>query len=263
VLLKISLSNCVRILKNYSIKGKNMYNRDYLTDGKSEEEVYSQYEQQTETRQQDLVGFLKTTYQLFASSLMAATVGAYIGLGMVSTIASWYWGLFILFFVLVFALHAVKDKPGINLAVLFAFTFVSGLVITPLLSSVFSMPGGASIVAQAFLLTSVAFGGISLFALTTKKDFSFMGNFLIVTLIIIFVGALANAFFFHSPLLQLGIAMVGAVLFSAFILYDTQQIIKGGFSTPIEAAVALYLDFLNLFTSLLQILAAFAGNRDD
>jgi modulator of FtsH protease len=57
--------------------------------------------------------------------------------------------------------------------------------------------------------------------------------------------------------------MVGAVLFSAFILYDTQQIIKGGFSTPIEAAVALYLDFLNLFTSLLQILAAFAGNRDD
>jgi modulator of FtsH protease len=239
-----------------------MYNRDYLTDGKSEE-VYSQYEQQTETRQQDLVGFLRTTYQLFASSLMAATVGAYIGLGMASVISTWYWGLFILELVLLFSLYAVKDKPGINLAVLFGFTFISGLTLTPLLSSVFNMPGGASIVAQAFLMTSVAFGAISMFALTTKKDFSFMGKFLFIAVIILIVGSLGNIFFFSSPILQLGIAMVGALVFSAFILYDTQQIIKGGFSTPIEAAIALYLDFLNLFISLVQILAAFAGNRDD
>ncbi|HFU76729.1 MAG TPA: Bax inhibitor-1/YccA family protein [Arcobacter sp.] len=239
-----------------------MYNRDYLTDGKSEE-VYSQYEQQTETRQQDLVGFLRTTYQLFASSLMAATVGAYIGLGMASVISTWYWGLFILELVLLFSLYAVKDKPGINLAVLFGFTFISGLTLTPLLSSVFHMPGGASIVAQAFLMTSVAFGAISMFALTTKKDFSFMGKFLFIAVIILIVGSLGNIFFFSSPILQLGIAMVGALVFSAFILYDTQQIIKGGFSTPIEAAIALYLDFLNLFISLVQILAAFAGNRDD
>ena len=240
-----------------------MYNRDYLTDGKSEEQVHSNYEQKTETRQQDLVGFLRATYQLFASSLLAATVGAYIGLGMASVISTWYWGLFILELVLLFALYAVKDKPRINLAVLFAFTFMTGLTLTPLLSGVFNMPGGASIVAQAFLMTSVAFGGISLFALTTKRDFSFMGKFLMITLIIMIVGVFANIFFFQSPLLQLGISMVGAVLFSAFILYDTQQIIKGGFSTPIEAAIALYLDFLNLFISLLHILAAFAGNKDD
>jgi modulator of FtsH protease len=239
-----------------------MYNRDYLTDGKSEEEVYSQYEQQTETRQQDLVGFLKTTYQLFASSLMAATVGAYIGLGMASVISTWYWGLVILEFALLFGLYAVKDKPGINLAVLFGFTFMSGLTLTPLLSSVFNMPGGASIVAQAFLMTSVAFGAISMFALTTKKDFSFMGKFLFIAVIILIVGAISNIFI-GSPVLQLGIAVVGALIFSAFILYDTQQIIKGGFSTPIEAAIALYIDFLNLFISLVQILAAFAGNRDD
>ncbi len=70
-------------------------------------------------------------------------------------------------------------------------------------------------------------------------------------------------FFIGSPILQLGIAMIGALVFSAFILYDTQQIIQGGFSTPIEAAIALYLDFFNLFVSLLQILAAFAGNKDE
>jgi modulator of FtsH protease len=208
------------------------------------------------------MAFLKSTYQLFAGSLLAATAGAYVGIDMVSTISSWYWGLVILEFALLFGLFAVKNKPGINLAVLFGFTFVSGLTITPLLSSVFMLPGGANIVAQAFLMTSVAFGGISMFALTTKRDFSGMGKMLFIALIILVVGSISNIFI-GSSFLQLGIAMVGAVLFSAFILYDTQQIVKGNFSTPVEAAIALYLDFFNLFISLLQILASFAGNNDD
>lgn len=232
-----------------------MYNRDYL----SHKDTTQQYTQ--ESSKVELMSFLKATYQLFAGSLLAATAGAYIGLGMVSTIASWYWGLVILEFILLFGLFAVKNKPGINLAVLFGFTFVSGLTITPLLASVFAMPAGASIVAQAFLMTSVAFGGISMFALTTKRDFSGMGKMLFIALIILVVGSISNIFI-QAPLLQLGIAMGGAVLFSAFILYDTQQIIKGGFSTPIEAAIALYLDFFNLFISLLQILGIFNSSDD-
>ena len=242
-----------------------MYNRDYLsnnnnTDYSRQDEAYSSSHEQS-SAPTDVMAFLKSTYQLFASSLMAATAGAYIGLDMVSTISSWYWGLVILEFVLLFAIYAVKDKPGINLAVLFGFTFVSGLTITPLLSSVFMMPGGASIVAQAFLMTSVAFGGISMFALTTKRDYSSMGKMLFIAVIILIVGSLSNIFF-QSPILQLAIAGMGALVFSAFILYDTQQIIKGGFSTPIEAAIALYIDFLNLFISLLQILAAFNSSDD-
>lgn len=242
-----------------------MYNRDYLSDNKDssyskKDEAYtSSHEEQSAPA--DVMAFLKTTYQLFASSLLAATAGAYIGLGMVSVISSWYWGLVILEFALLFGIYAVKDKPGINLIVLFAFTFVSGLTITPLLSSIFNMPSGASIVAQAFLMTSVAFGGISMFALTTKKDYSNMGKMLMIGVIILIVGSISNIFI-GSPLLQLGIAMIGALVFSAFILYDTQKIIKGGFSTPIEAAIALYLDFLNLFISLLQIFAAF-NSKDD
>jgi len=242
-----------------------MYNRDYLSNNKDssysqKDEAYtSSHEKQSAPA--DIMAFLRTTYQLFASSLLAATAGAYIGLGMVSVISSWYWGLVILEFALLFGIYAVKDKPGINLVVLFAFTFVSGLTITPLLSSIFNMPAGASIVAQAFLMTSVAFGGISMFALTTKKDYSNMGKMLMIAVIILIVGSISNIFI-GSPLLQLGIAMVGALVFSAFILYDTQQIIKGGFSTPIEAAIALYLDFLNLFISLLQIFAAF-NSKDD
>ncbi len=230
-----------------------MYNRDYLS------QETSQYKTQDSSKAQ-LMSFLKATYQLFAGSLLAATAGAYIGLDMVSTIASWYWGLVILEFILLFALYAVKNKPGINLAVLFGFTFMSGLTITPLLSTILAMPAGASIVAQAFLMTSVAFGGISMFAMTTKRDFSSMGKMLFIALIILIVGSISNIFF-QSPLLQLGIAGVGALLFSAFILYDTQQIIRGGFETPIEAAIALYLDFFNLFVSLLQILGIL--NSDD
>jgi modulator of FtsH protease len=237
-----------------------MYNRDYLANNSTYQGGYAN--QDTSTRADvNIVAFLKDTYRLFASSLLAATVGAYIGLGMVSAISSWYWGLVILEFVLLFGLYAVKDKPGINLIVLFGFTFISGLTLTPLLSSVFMLPGGAAIVAQAFLMTSVAFGGISFFALTTKRDFSGMGKMLFIAVIILIVGSLSNIFF-QSPILQLSIAGIGALLFSAFILYDTQQIIKGGFSTPIEAAIALYIDFLNLFISLLQILAAFSSSDD-
>lgn len=231
-----------------------MYNRDYLS------QETSQYKSSVDSSKASLMSFLKATYQLFAGSLLAATAGAYIGLDMVSTIASWYWGLVILEFILLFALYAVKNKPGINLAVLFGFTFLSGLTLTPLLSKILMMPAGASIVAQAFLMTSVAFAGISMFAMTTKRDFSSMGKMLFIALIILIVGSISNIFF-QSPLLQLGIAGVGALLFSAFILYDTQQIIKGGFETPIEAAIALYLDFFNLFVSLLQILGIM--NNDD
>ncbi len=238
-----------------------MYKRDYLTSGSTNSNSAYANESTAQRSRTDLMAFLKATYQLFAGSLLAATAGAYIGLDMVSTIATWYWGLVIFQFVLLFALYAVKEKPGINLAVLFGFTFISGLTITPLLASVFSMPGGATIVAQAFLMTSVAFGGISMFALTTKRDFSSMGKMLFITLIVIVIASLLNIFF-ASPVLQLAIAGIGAILFSAFILYDTQQIIKGNFSTPVEAAIALYLDFFNLFISLLQILSAFAG-RDE
>jgi modulator of FtsH protease len=238
-----------------------MYNRDYLSNNSSSTYQGTEQASSQEMSRTGVMGFLKATYQLFAGSLLAASAGAYIGLDMVSTISSWYWGLVILEFVLLFALYAVKEKPGINLAVLFGFTFVSGLTITPLLSSVFMMPGGAAIVAQAFLMTSVAFGGISMFALSTKKDYSAMGKMLFIALIVIVVASISNIFF-QSPVLQLAISGIGAILFSAFILYDTQQIVKGGFSTPVEAAIALYLDFFNLFVSLLQILAAFNSNDD-
>ena len=153
-----------------------------------------------------------------------------------------------------------KRKAGLNLILLFAFTFVSGLTLTPILGRTFAMPGGAAIVAQAFTLTTVAFGGLSVFAMNTKRDFTTWGKMLFITLIVLLVAMLLNLFF-QSPIFQVALSCVAAVLFSAYILYDTQNIIRGNYETPIEGAVDLYLDFLNLFVSLLRILGFF--NSDD
>ena len=202
--------------------------------------------------------FIKQTYQLFAGSLVGGAVGAYLGMGFMPSSGFGFWGVVILEFALLFGVYALKDKPGINLAILFAFTFVSGLTISPLISAYIGR-GMGGIVGEAFLLTSIAFGSLSLFAMNTKKDYTTMGKMLIITLIIVIVAGLLNIFF-HSPLLQLGIAVVSSVLFSFFILYDTQNIIQGNYGTPIEGAIALYLDFFNLFISLLQILGIFGDD---
>jgi len=209
--------------------------------------------QESSLERPDLATFVKKTYQLFAASIIAAGAGAYIGMQMAPAIAKWYWGLVILEFGALIGLYLSRSKPNLNLIMLFLFTFLSGLTITPLLSAILSLPSGAKIVTDALLLTGVAFGGLSLFAINTSKDFSFLGKFLFIALIIMVVAGLINIFL-GSSLLQTILAAAGAILFSAFILYDTQNIIRGNFATPTEAAVALYLDILNLFVSLLQLL---------
>ncbi len=232
-----------------------MYNRDYL---ESSQNIHQ------EASKTQLMSFLKATYQLFAGSLLAATAGAYIGLDLVGYLAGpLKWVLFAVELGLIFfVIPRVKHTPGVNLAVLFLFTFITGLTIAPLLAAIFAMPSGASIVGQAFLMTSIAFGGISMFAMTTKRDFSSMGKFLFIALIIMIVGGISNIFI-QSSMFQLVIACAGALVFSAFILYDTQNIIKGGYDSPVEAALSLYLSFFNLFISLLQILGITNNNNND
>ncbi len=243
-----------------------LYDRDYAKSTNANdglEKINYGYEQQEEQTHviQDINAFVKTTYMYFAASLLAGTAGAYAGMQAASVIKSFYWPLVILEIALIFGLNFVRNKPGINSIVLFAFTFISGLTLTPLLSSILHMPGGAGIVTNAFLMTSVAFGALTMFAMNTKKDFTVMGKMLFIALIIMIVGGIVNIFL-GSPILQLVLAGAGALLFSFFILYDTQNIIQGAYDSPVSAAASLYLDFLNLFVSLLQILGIF-GSRDE
>lgn len=205
--------------------------------------------------------FLRQTYQLFASSLLAGTVGAYVGLGVAEFVSSWYILLVIVEFALLFGVYATKRKAGINLLMLFAFTFMTGLTLAPLLSKILGMAGGASIVANAFMLTTFIFAGLSIYAMSTKTNYMNIGKGLMIALIIVIIASIVNIFL-GSPVLHIIISSISALIFSAFILYDTQNIVSGNYETPIEGAIALYLDFLNLFISLLQILGIVNSNDD-
>lgn len=221
---------------------------------------YSRSKEFENTRSSELSIFIKQTYQLFAASLLAATVGAYVGIFALASFfiqtQATFWILFAVEIGLLFALQWKKREAPLNLVLLFGFTFCSGLTLTPLLISVLALPAGGIIIAQAFALTTVAFAGLSVFAMNTKKDFTVMGKALFIVLIVVVAASLLNLFF-QSGIVNLAISAVAAILFSFYILYDTQNIIRGNYETPIEGAVALYLDFVNLFVSLLNILRSF------
>ncbi len=219
-----------------------------LYDRNSRGVAYESYELDSARQSSVEVGFVKRVYQLLTASLVAATAGAFVGTEYVKTFS---WMLLILEFALLFGLMFSKNKPTLALFMLFGFTFVSGLTLGPVLNRYISMGMGHA-VTQAFLATSVSFAALTVFAFNTKRDFSFMGKFLFITLVVVVVAGLANLFF-QSTLLATVLSAVGAILFSAYILYDTQNIIRGGYDSPVIAAVNLYLDILNLFVSLLNL----------
>jgi modulator of FtsH protease len=233
-----------------------LYDRDYVKNNTVNHEASHV---DTHEGGRDLATFIKQTYQLFAGSLLVGATGAYVGMG-IPAVKEYYWGFVILEFALIFAIGFARKKPGLNLFMLFAFALVSGLTMSVLVGR-FIGAGAGGVVANALILTTVAFGGLSMFAMNTKKDFTTMGKMLFITLIVVIVASLLNVFWLHSPWMQVGIASVGAILFSMFILYDTQNIIQGNYGHPVDGALALYLDFINLFTSLLQILG-FMGSDD-
>lgn len=194
---------------------------------------------------------LRNTYMLLAMTLtfsavtasiaMALDFGPMLGLG-----------LSILALVLVFVVIKTADSAA-GLFWVFAFTGVMGASIGPMLNRYAGMPNGPEIIMQAFAATALIFFSLSAYTLTSKKDFSFMGNFLFVGLIMVVVAGIANIFF-QIPALQLSISAVVVLLMSGFILFDTSRIVQGGETNYIRATVGLYLNVFNLFTALLQLL---------
>ena len=211
------------------------------------------------TNETQLVAFIKETYKLFGASMMAGAAGAYVGVPMASAIHAMMWPLFFVEIGLLIALQFVKTKPGINLMVMFAFTFMTGITLAPLLSMAIAINPLA--IGNAFAMTSVIFGSMSLFAIKTTKDFTGYGKPLMIALLVIVGFSIVNIFL-GSPMISVIISGAVVLLFTFFIVYDTQNIIRGMYEHPIDGAIALYLDFLNLFTALLQLILAF-GNNDD
>lgn len=230
-----------------------LYDRDYAR-GNS-----FAYETSTRSDSQ-IITFVKETYKLFAASMMAGAVGAYVGVPMAGAIHSMFLPLMLLEFGLLIGLQFVKNKPGINLMVMFGFVFMTGLMLGPLLAFTLGMSGGATIIGNAFAMTAVVFGAMSFYAIKTTRDFTSYSKPLFIALIVVFVFSLINMFL-GNPLFAVIISGAVVMLFSVLVIYDTQNIMNGAYETPIDGAIALYLDFLNIFTALLQLFGIF--NNDD
>ncbi len=207
------------------------------------------------------VNFMKQTYQLLAASMLAAAAGAYVTMPYAETVMQYKWFIFgFELFMLFIGLGMTKNKPGLNLAALFVFTFATGVSLVPLLASLIGTGNGA-VIGNAFLMTSVLFGALSLFAINSKTDYSSWGKPLFITLIVVIIASLVNVFVLQSPMMHVIVTAGILLLFSFFTIYDTQNIANGAYDSPVDAAVSLYLDFLNIFTALLQLLGIF-GNDD-
>ena len=142
-----------------------------------------------------------------------------------------------------------------GLGVVFAFTGLLGYGLGPTISYYLSVPGGSQVVMTALGGTGVIFLALSGYALTTRRDFSFMGGFLVVGLLVALVAMVANLFL-SIPALSLALSAAIIMIFSGFILYDTSRMVNGGETNYIHATVSLYLSILNIFTSLLHLLGA-------
>jgi modulator of FtsH protease len=198
---------------------------------------------------------LKNTYLLLSLTLVFSAICAGItmnmGLGFGARI-----GLLLAAFASLFAVSKFANSTA-GLGLVFLFTGLMGAALGPLLE--YYVAVNPSIVMEALGATAIIFVSLSAYAVTTKKDFSFMGGFLVIGLVFAILAGIANIFF-QIPALYLAIHAVIVFIFSGFILYDTSRIVKGGETNYIMATVALYLNIYNLFTSLLALLNAFSGD---
>lgn len=200
---------------------------------------------------------LKNTYMLLGMTLLfsaftagvSMAMGLPAGAGLILTLVG---------FGLLFVVHKMADTAK-GLPAIFAFTGVMGASIGPMLSHYLAMPNGPALVMQALGGTAVVFFGLSAYALTTRKDFSFMGGFLMVGLIVAVVAMIANIFL-AIPALSLTISAAVIMIMSGLILFDTSRIIHGGETNYIRATVGLYLNIYNLFIHMLHLLTALGGD---
>ena len=200
---------------------------------------------------------IRNTYTLLAMTLLfsAATAGASIALnlpypGMLITLVG-YFGL-------LFLTYKLRDSAWGLLSV-FGLTGFMGLTLGPIVGHYLHLPNGAHIVMTAMGGTGAIFLGLSAYALTSRKDFSFLGGFLMAGILVAFLAGL-GAIFFHMPALSLGVSAMFTLLMCGMILFETSQLVHGGETNYILATVSLYVSIYNLFLSLLQLLGAFSGD---
>lgn len=200
---------------------------------------------------------IRNTYILLALTLLfsAATAGVSIALnlshpGLLITLVG-YFGL-------LFLTYKLQNSVW-GIASVFALTGFMGLTLGPIVNAYLHLPNGHQTVMLAMGATGAIFLGLSAYALTSRRDFSFMGGFLMVGILVAFLAGLAGIFF-TMPGLSLAVAAMFVLLMSGMILYETSQIVHGGETNYILATVTLYVTIYNLFVSLLQLLGVFGSD---
>lgn len=208
---------------------------------------------------------LRNTYALLGLSMIPTVIGAYVGLQMNFGFLATHPFIFAIGFLAVmfgmFKLIAVNQNSSIGVWLLLAMTFAFGIMLGPILQYALHLRNGAEIVGLAAAGTGITFLTLAGIGSSPARDFSGIGKFLMVGLVLVIVAGLANLYF-QIPALSLAISGVSVLIFSAYILYDVNQIVRGGQTNYVMATLNLYLDVYNLFVNLLNILLALLGNRD-
>ena len=208
---------------------------------------------------------LRNTYMLLGVSMIPTVLGAMIGL---QTGFSFFAGSpvisFLLFLAIAFGFFWGIEKTknsGWGVALLLGFTFFMGLMLSGILRVALGFSNGGTMIAMAAGGTGAIFFTLSTIAATTKRDFTGIGKFLFVGLIVVLLASFANIFF-QIPIFALAISGVCVLLFSAYILYDISRIVHGGETNYVTATLAVYLDIYNVFVHLLSIIMSLMGERD-
>ena len=207
---------------------------------------------------------LRNTYLLLGATFIFSALCAGFAMATNASLPSGFSGLLIMIvgmYGLMFLTMRLRNSPW-GLASIFAFTGFMGYILGPILNLyLHNFSNGMELIMTALAGTGIIFFGLSAYALTTRKDFSYMGGFLFVAILVAVLASFA-AVIFGMPMLQLFVSGAFVLICSGLILFHTSQIIHGGERNYIVATISLYIALYNLFISLLQILGAFAGNRD-
>lgn len=202
---------------------------------------------------------LRNTYMLLGMSLLFSALGAFVSmsLNLHPNILVFFAG----WFGLLFLTTRLQDSAW-GVVSCFAFTTFAGVMLGPILNmTIHGFTNGSQLILTSLGATGTIFLGLSMYVVTTRRDFSFMGGFLFIAILAAFIAGIANIFL-QLPMLQVIISSVFAVVSAGYILFTTSMIIQGGERNYIVATVSLFVSLFNLFLSLLQILSFFAGRRD-
>lgn len=208
---------------------------------------------------------LRNTYAMLGLTMIPTVIGAMMGIQMnFAWLASSPILAFIGIFAAVYGMSWLIAKNANNTAgvwLLFAFTFVMGLLLGPILQFALHLSNGAQLIGLAAGGTAASFLTLSAIATSTKRDFSNMGKFLTIGMVMVILAALANMFF-HVPAVSLAISSVVVLLMAGFILYEINAVVRGGQTNYIMATMSIYISLHNMFTNLLSLLMSFMGNDD-